>query len=474
MQRCTRTPYVEGVTLRCAGALLVIACGGRAVESTPDATVDATPTDAPVAGAWTAEPPCAGGDIYAMPATLPADRGAIVACALGDVLDQATTQAEMDATGAEGVVAQTGARIVKLAYRTVRSDGTPAVSTATVYLPLVPRALPAPIVLIGRPTSGIADDCAPSKKPRPERNLALPFAARGFVTITPDLAGLGNAGTHAYLDNHEAAAQLFDGARALRRLVPGDVVGDAVAAVGYSQGGGGVLSAQALEHATTGSRTLKAIAAIAPQWPISTRSFGYEDVLRNPDRFTGLAGLAPPTVTVLRHYGFFANKLGAAQAGDGFPAAERESITSSVESLCTIPLGGALGANQPRLRDLVDETLRTEVIACIDGTPGCAGHGATFHAWLTSDFVTADPAGAPVLIVQGQLDQVMPAAGEAACVADKLRADGVQPAICSDSAATHDSVLERRIEDVVAWIEAAVTGAPLPSCASQTLPACDR
>jgi hypothetical protein len=465
-----RAPYVKRVRL--VGLVLVCACGSSGAPPNGGDDVDAG-ADAPSA-TWTAEPPCAGGDIYAMPAALPAERGAIVACALGDLLDQATVQAEMDAEGAEGVVAQTGARVVKLAYRTARSDGTAAVSTATVYLPLAPRVLPAPVVLIGRPTSGIADACAPSKKPRPERNLALPFAARGFVTITPDFAGLGNPGTHAYLDNHEAVAQLFDGARALQRLVPGGVVGDAVAAVGYSQGGGGVLSAQALEHATTGARSLKAVAAIAPQWPISTRSFGYEDVLRNPDRFTGLAGLAPPTVTVLRHYGFFANKVGAANAGDGFPAQERASITNSVESLCTIHLGGALGANQQRLRDLVDETFRTAVLACIDGTPGCAGSGQAFHAWMTSDFVTADPAGARVLIVQGLGDQVMPAAGEAACLADKLRAEGVEPAICSDASATHDTVLERRIEDTVAWIEAAVTGAALPSCASQSLPACDR
>lgn len=433
-----------------------------------DASVDAAPA------AWTVDiPGCTASDIYATPAALPATRGAIVACALGDKLDQATVTSEMTAEGVEGVVAQTGARVVKLAYRTVRSDGTAAVSTATVYLPLVPRALPAPVVLIGRPTSGIADDCAPSKKPRPERNLALPFAARGFVTITPDFAGLGNAGTHAYLDNHEAVAELFDGARALRNLLPGNV-GDAVGAVGYSQGGGVVLSAQALEHETIGVRALTGVVAIAPQWPISTRSFGYEDVLRNPDRFTGLAGLAPPTVTVLRHYGFFANKVGAAQSGAAFPEDERASITQSIESLCTIQLGGALGANQRRLGELVDEPFRVAMLACIDGTPGCSGHAQAFHAWMTGDHVTADPAGARVMIVQGLADQVMPAAGEAACGVAKLRAEGVQPAVCSDQNATHDTILERKIEDVVAWLEAAVTGATLPACGSQTLPACNR
>ncbi|HEU0030609.1 MAG TPA: hypothetical protein VFQ53_08250 [Kofleriaceae bacterium] len=425
-------------------------------------------------GVWTADPACtATADaIYVTPAQLPADRGAILACALGDRLELADVQAELADTGAEGVVAITGARVVKLAYGTIRSDGTATMTSATAYLPIVPRALPAPIVLIGRPTSGLADACAPSKQPRPERNLALPFAARGYVTITPDYAGLGTDGVHSYLDNHEAATELFDGVRALQALEPAGVVGDAVGAVGYSQGGGIVLSAQALEQTLTGHHALRGVAAIAPEWPISTRSFGYEDVLRNPDRLTGLAGLAPPTVTVMRHYGVLQNRLGLA-GDEAFPAGERDSITASLESLCTLQLGGALAARQPRLGDLVDDAFRRQVLACIDGGAECTGTGRAFHAWLTGDFVTADPAGARVLIVQGLADQVMPAAGEAACDVAKLRREGVEPDVCTEATATHDTILESKIEHVVAWIEAVATGTAPPACAT-TLPGCSR
>lgn len=464
---------------RAALAGVLVAACGSAPPADDEPTDAAVALDAPpdVPAVWTSTPACSAAPdaIYATPASsvlAAMARGAIASCALGDELDAATAEAEMADEGAD-VDATTGVRVVKLAYRTVRSDGTAAVSTATVYLPLVPRAMPAPVVLVGRSTSGSADDCAPSKEPRPERNLALPFAARGFVTITPDFAGLGNDGVHAYLDNHEAAAQLFDGARALAALVPG-AIGAPVAAVGYSQGGGVVLSAQALEHAETGARTLRGVVAIAPEWPISTRSFGYEDVLRDPDGLTAFAGLAPPVVTVLRHYGFLANRVGAAAAGDSFPADERASITSSIDSLCTVALGGALNAQQRRLRELVDDNFRRQVLACIDGTAGCTGLGAQFHAWLVGDFVTADAAGARVLVVQGLGDQVMPADEEAACVVDKLRAEGVEPAICSDGAATHDTVLERRIEDVVAWVEAVASNAVPPVCGSTTLPACTR
>ena len=462
-----------------AALLFLIACGSTPStpgddDVTPDSSTDPDP-DAPL-GAWTTSPASCSESlaaIYDTPAQLPADPGALVHCSLGELLDTAAVQAAMADEGAEGVVAQTGVRVVKVAYRTSRSNGTPTMTTATIYLPAEPRALPAPVILVGRSTSGLADSCAPSKDELPAANLALPFAARGFVAVMPDFSGLGPEGTHSYLDNHEAAQQLLDGALAAAALQPAGLVGDPVGAAGYSQGGGSVLSTQALEHALTGKRTIKGVAAIAPEWPISTRSFGYEDVLRNPDRFTGLAGLAPPTVTVLRHYGFLINRM-SMTGGESFPADERASITSSINSLCTIPLGGALGAQQTRLEDLVDETFRLQVIACIDGTAGCTGLGKAFHDWLVDDIVEADPEGARVLITQGLGDQVMPAAGEAACDVAKLRAEGIEPDICSDTTATHDTVLERKIEHVVAWVEAVATGATRPTCSSSTLPSCNR
>jgi len=491
LRRLAAPHYDARVRILGVAVCVLVGCGGGNAADDADAPTDQVddasddsdddpplpdaPVDAPAM--WSSTPDCTATDIYAtptLPPLTPDQRGAIVGCTLGTRLDPAAVQTAMSDDGAEGVVAQTGAQTIKLAYRTVRSDGTATVSTATAYLPLEPRALPAPVVLVGRSTSGLADSCAPSRDEVPGANYILPFAARGFIVISPDFAGLGNDGAHAYLDNHEAAAQLFDAHRALEKLLPAGTVGASVGAVGYSQGGGVVLSAQGLEQELTGARTLKGIVAIAPEWPISSRSFGYEDVLRNPDRITALAGLAPPTVTVLRHYGFLANRVGEAEAGASFPASERDDLIEQINSLCTIPLGGALNAMQRHLRDLVDPAFRDQVLACIDGTPGCAGLGQEFHAWMESDYVTADPTGARVLIVQGLADQVMTAAGEAACDVAKLRAEGVEPQLCVDTIATHDSVLERRIEDVVAWIEAIATDQPAPTCGSQALPACDR
>jgi pimeloyl-ACP methyl ester carboxylesterase len=369
-------------------------------------------------------------------------------------------------------VATSGVRVVKLAYRTVRGDGAATITTATAYLPLAPCALPVPVMLAARSTAGIADGCAPSRDELPMANQALPFAGLGYAVIAPDFSGLGNEGVHLYLDNREAANQLFDGARALERLIGPGLVGAPAIALGYSQGGGIVLSAQALEHELTGRRSLRAVVAIAPEWPTRPNSFSFVNVLRNPDQITGTTGLAPPTVIAMRQYGWFTNHLGADHAGDSFPAAQRASIMGSVESLCTIQLGAALGINQLHVRDLVDDGFRTALLACVDGGAGCTGVAATFFAWLGANVVRADPAGAPVLIIQGLGDQVMPAASEAACDVAKLRAEGVVPDVCSDTFATHDTVLERKIEHAFAWAEAAVAGQARPVCSSTFLPTC--
>lgn len=406
-----------------------------------------------------------------LPPLTPAERGAIVRCVAGARLTAAEVAAAAEAEGAT-VATTTGVRVVKLAYRTVRGDGAATITTATAYLPVVPRALPVPVMLAARSTAGLADRCAPSHDELPSANQALPFAGLGYAVIAPDFSGLGTEGVHTYLDNREAAGQLFDGARALERLIGPGLVGAPVIAVGYSQGGGVVLSAQALEHELTGRRALRAVVAIAPEWPIRANSFSFVNVLRNPDQITGTTGLAPPTVIAMRQYGWFTNHLGPEHAGDSFPAAERASIVQSVESLCTIPLGAALGVNQVRVRELVDDDFRVAFLACVDGGPGCTGAAQRFHAWLEANVVTADPAGAAVLVIQGLGDQVMPAASEAACDVAKLRAEGVVPDVCSDSFATHDTVLERKIEHAIAWAEAAVAGAPRPTCTSTFLPPC--
>jgi len=426
--------------------------------------------------------PCGdvAGEVYLTPAGLPAmspaRRGDVVRCAAAGALDRAAVRSQIDAAGAgaAAVAAAEGVTIVHLAYRTMRGDGTPGVTTARAYLPALPRAARAgagvPVVVVGHPTTGLADRCAPSQDPAALRDLALPWAALGYPTIAPDHAGLGNEGVHAYLDNRDAGQVMLDGARALRRLV-GPGLGDDVLVVGYSQGGGSALSAQALARSYGTEGRLAGVIGFAPEWPTRLNSFGYLDLLRTPDRLTILTGVSKAAIVVLRQYAWFGMTRGEARAGEAFPAAERDAIVRAVESQCLIPLGGALQTAQPRLGELTDEALRTTLLACADGA-ACNEPGASFHGFLTGNILHGDPAGAPILYLQGGSDQILPPAEEAACNVAHLAADGVAPEVCSDGAATHATVVQRNLAFALAWGQAALAGGSRPRCASSTLPAC--
>ncbi|HEX4457444.1 MAG TPA: hypothetical protein VIA18_05720, partial [Polyangia bacterium] len=156
---------------------------------------------------------------------------------------------------------------------------------------------------------------------------------------------------------------------------------------------------------------------------------------------------------------------------DGFPSANRSGIDNAVNTLCQTPLGGYLQGADPHVGDVFDDTLRTSLLGCINAT-GCVDPGMSLYNFLTQNFVTADPAGAPILYVQGLADVIMPPASEAACNLQKLQADGVTPQVCVDSAAQHTTVVGRNMDFAIKWAAAQLGGKAPPSCSAAGMPAC--
>ncbi|HEY2744533.1 MAG TPA: hypothetical protein VGL86_07915 [Polyangia bacterium] len=246
-------------------------------------------------------------------------------------------------------------------------------------------------------------------------------------------------------------------------------------AVGHSQGGGAVLSAQALARDYGLDGTLVGVIAFAPQWPTRLNSFGYVDQLNNPTELTIATGISDNVVTVMRTYGYFYNHVGAADAGDGFPAASRSGIDGAATTLCQTPLGGYLQATATHVGDLFDPAFRTALLACIAngaGDAGCVDPAKSWYGYLVANFVTADATGAPILYVQGLADPIMPPAREAACNLQKLQADGVAPEVCVDGPADHQTVVGRNTDFALSWADALRGGGDLPSCSAAGLPAC--
>src|ERR1700733_1066589 len=133
-------------------ALVLLGCNSHSVgvavdgpAKSPD-VADAAATDADLS-APTNVPivPCTDTTdaVYAVAPVAGAVLGQILACAPSDVLALADVQTGVGS----GVVATSGVSQFIVAYQTRTVGGAPAVSTARVYLPATPRALPVPIVV---------------------------------------------------------------------------------------------------------------------------------------------------------------------------------------------------------------------------------------------------------------------------------------------------------------------------------------
>lgn len=459
----TSTSIASGTTTA-QGATTSAGTGGSA--PLPDASHPAAPCDDATAMVYVSP--------NNLPPMSPSARGDVVRCAK----DAELTQADV-ATTVSGKSIPTemtsGTNLFRIAFRTTRGDGTEGISTARVYLPTSPRSLPMPMVVVGHPTEGIADVCAPSAKPGSNVDLALPWAGRGFAVIVPDYAGLGNEGAQSYLDNRDQGQVLLDGARALRRLVADGVFTQKILGVGFSQGGGAILGMQALASSYGADGELVGAVAIAPEWHTRMNSFDLVEMLEHPEKLTIQTGISNNVIAVMRLYGWAYNALGPEHAGDAFPADDREDMIEAVESKCLMQLGGYLQATAFHVGDNFDEGFRTSLLSCVQSqgqSPGCVEPARSFHAALEGNVLPADPDGAKILYVQGLADYILPPQSEAACNVDYMHETGVVPQLCMDAAGQHQTVVERNMDQVIAWGEALLDGEPLPACDNTFLPPC--
>lgn len=110
-----------------------------------------------------------------------------------------------------------------------------------------------PLVAWAHGTTGVADICAPSARPRSARDHAYlnSWLQAGFAVVASDYQGLGTPGLHPYSNYRAAAYSLLDSIRA----VSSEHLGIAAQSVlvGQSQGAGAVIAAagHAIEYAPT-------------------------------------------------------------------------------------------------------------------------------------------------------------------------------------------------------------------------------
>jgi predicted esterase len=165
-----------------------------------------------------------GGDFYAVPDPLPdAPHGTLVRFE------------EVAPT------VQAGSTTYRILYLSESVAGDPIVVSGTA---LVPEAPAGPggrrLLTLAHGTTGIADDCAPSKAPGSELLLMGGPVEAGWLVAMSDYEGLGTPGRHPYLVGPSEGRGVIDAILAARSL-PGADPGDQLAIAGYSQGGHGAL-----------------------------------------------------------------------------------------------------------------------------------------------------------------------------------------------------------------------------------------
>jgi dienelactone hydrolase len=235
-------------------------------------------------------------------------------------------------------------RAWQILYRSTSAEGKPNAVSGTVVVPQIPYlgAGPKPVVSYAFGTHGLADRCAPSYRlvrgTEKEGAAQLKALLKGWAVVMTDYEGLGTPGEHTYAVHLSAGRSVLDAARAAMRLPPADLSVEApVGLMGYSQGGGAVLSAA--EQAAGYAPDLKVVGAAAGGVPADPLAVARS--VANTPLFglvpAGLAGLdaAYPELHV-------AGSLGPSKA-----------LLTKARNSCEVDLGGKAFSAQ-RLNKLTD------------------------------------------------------------------------------------------------------------------------
>lgn len=159
-----------------------------------------------------------------------------------------------------------GASAWRILYASTGLRGEPIEVSGVVIAPDLP-APPGgrPVVAWAHPTTGIADNCAPSTNREFFETIPhLPaLMLLDYVVVATDYAGLGTPGPHPYLIGDSEGRAVLDSVRAAGRL-PKTGAGPRFIAWGHSQGGQAALFTGQLAKAYAPELALVGVAAIAP------------------------------------------------------------------------------------------------------------------------------------------------------------------------------------------------------------------
>jgi pimeloyl-ACP methyl ester carboxylesterase len=304
-------------------------------------------------------------------------------------------------------------------------------------------------------------------KPDLELRTLVALASQGWPVIMPDYAGFVEGSRVAgYTFAADEAYSLLDATFAMQKLL-----GDArsqVVMVGHSQGGHGVLSAQAYARSYGMAGRLSGVAAFAPFWA-PARTFG---VLLSQYPVDDMNNWYPVS-NAIEYFYTHAEQYDGPGAGKGLvnmgnlPGQVPEAAVDALLTSCNF---------EPDLGQFPVSFVAADyadvALCAATGVFGCTNPASLIWApRMAADRPALDPRGAPVVMWHGAGDLSVPTS-IVRCATEKLEADFALPGatasfrFCGDEPADHETVESRNAAWVIQWIKARALGAAEPaSCA---------
>jgi acetyl esterase/lipase len=331
--------------------------------------------------------------------------------------------------GAAGTAGTAGAdgTAWRMLYHSRALDGRDIAVSGIVMVPDEPApAGGRPVLSWAHGTTGIADECAPSKHLSAEDlDRARPFLERGVVVVATDYEGLGTPGRHPYLVGESEAHGVLDAVRAARNLGERTRASNRVVVWGHSQGGHAALFANQTAADWAGELDVVGTVAGAPPSQL-------------PLAWAALRG------TPAQYY--------LAMVTAGWAQAYPDARPSAVFTPAGVDLLDTLDRGCSQAAALTWNGRPQEQIIAADP--------ATVQPWsrLLRENDPGQTAGAgPVLIVHGEADEVIPVASSKLLL-DRMCRTGQVVERRTYPGQRHR--LEAATGDVVSWIGDRLAGKP--------------
>jgi hypothetical protein len=319
----------------------------------------------------------------------------------------------------------------------------------------VPRGNPPengwPVVSLAHGTTGIGNNCGPSRQPdlMGYAPMIQSFLADKYAVALTDYEGLGESGSHPYLEPRTAAFNTIDAVRAIRAISA--TVSARWMAVGYSQGGQAVWAANELNSYYGNDLELQGSVSLAPAANltgvadlVSSGSLTDEQRARFPLGIVGFARYNPDL------------------DADSFLHGSAEYFRK-LHSHCEPPeeLTGSQSDNTP-LAPIPWRTVVDRLRDANDVKPSTPQDVATLRDALRRVALPQRPLDKPMLVINGENDaQVLPDWVRTAV--SRSCALGARIEYLQIPNAGHDDLVPKVADTMERWIADRFAGTPPPS-----------